>query len=116
MIKIAQNLRTLRLKSNKKQDELAELLGISQQEYSKFERNGSTPNINHLSVLAKFYNVSIDQLMNEDFSEGILNTQTASQNLSVKERELYEKLLDAKDAHIKALEAMSTLKLPKDNS
>ncbi len=115
MIKIAQNLRTLRLKSNKKQDELAELLGISQQEYSKFERNGSTPNIKHLGVLAKYYNVTVDQLLYADLSEGVLNPQMGSQTLSTKERDLYERLLNEKDAHIKTLEAMSTLKLPKDN-
>jgi transcriptional regulator with XRE-family HTH domain len=103
---IAKNLRVLRLQSDKKQDEIAAYLGISQQEYSKFERNSAIPNVKHLEQLSKLYNVTIDFLIN--------NTNQASgnnQTLTTKERELYEMVIESKNAQIKILEA---IKLPKD--
>lgn len=104
MNNIAKNLRLLRLQSEKKQDEIAAYLDISQQEYSKFERIGSTPNIKYLDQLARFYSVTIDFLIND-----VTQTPEASKTITAKERELYEMLIESKDAQIKILEA---IKLP----
>lgn len=106
MLDISKNLRILRLQSEKKQDEIASYLGISQQEYSKFECNNSTPNIKYLEQLAKLYNVTIDFLIN-DTAQIHENNKT----VTAKERELYEMIIESKDAQIKILEA---IKLPKD--
>ena len=46
------------------QKEVANILGISQQYYSEYENGKRTVPIAHLITLAKYYNVSIDYLVN----------------------------------------------------
>ena len=48
---------------NKKQKEIANLLGISQQYYSEYEKGNRTIPIQHLITLSKFYGTSIDYLV-----------------------------------------------------
>ena len=45
------------------QKDVAKLLGISQQYYSEYEKGNRTIPIQHLITLAKFYNTSIDYLV-----------------------------------------------------
>ena len=46
------------------QKEVSNILGISQQYYSEYENGKRTVPIAHLITLAKYYNVSIDYLVN----------------------------------------------------
>ena len=45
------------------QKDVANILGISQQYYSEYENGKRTLTISHLITLAKYYNVSIDYLV-----------------------------------------------------
>ena len=45
------------------QKDVANILGISQQYYSEYENGKRTITISHLITLAKYYNVSIDYLV-----------------------------------------------------
>ena len=45
------------------QKDIANLLGISQQYYSEYEKGNRTIPINHLITLAKYYNTSIDYIV-----------------------------------------------------
>ncbi len=45
------------------QKDVAKLLGISQQYYSKYEKGKRTIPIQHLITLAKFYETSIDYIV-----------------------------------------------------
>jgi transcriptional regulator with XRE-family HTH domain len=96
MIDIGKNLRSLRVNAGKKQQELADLLDISQQDYSKFENNKRDPKIKHLIILSLFYNVSIDTIIN-----GINKYNPAP--LTDKEKLLYETIINTKDSQIKTL-------------
>jgi transcriptional regulator with XRE-family HTH domain len=57
-----QRLRDLREDADKKQPDIADLLGISQQHYSMYERGERELPMHHFITLAKYYNVSLDYL------------------------------------------------------
>lgn len=56
-------IRDLREDNDKYQKEIAQLLGISQQYYSEYEKGKRTIPIGHLITLAKYYNTSIDYIV-----------------------------------------------------
>ena len=57
-----QRLRDLREEADKKQPDIADLLGISQQHYSMYESGKRELPMHHFITLAKYYNVSLDYL------------------------------------------------------
>lgn len=56
-------LKDLREDNDKLQKEIANLLGISQQYYSEYEKGNRTITVPHLITLAKYYNTSIDYIV-----------------------------------------------------
>lgn len=69
---VYQRLRDLREDGNRviKQQEIAELLGTTQQTYSIWERGEREIPFHHVITLAKFYKVSIDYIA------GLTNSKT----------------------------------------
>ena len=57
-----QRIKDLREDSDKSQLYIANLLGVSQQHYSMYERGERELPMHHFKTLAKFYNVSLDYL------------------------------------------------------
>lgn len=62
-IQLAKNLRYLRKKNGLSQREMEEVLNLSRQAYSNYERCERTPDLDTLVRLAQFYGVSIDDLV-----------------------------------------------------
>lgn len=58
-----QRLRDLREDMDLNQTQIAEILHTSQTVYSRFERGFQTIPVEHLLILADFYNVSIDYIL-----------------------------------------------------
>ena len=56
-------LKDLREDHDKLQKDIANLLGISQQYYSEYEKGNRTIPIQHLITLSKYYNTSIDYIV-----------------------------------------------------
>lgn len=56
-------IKELREDSDKKQVEIAKLLGIQQNSYSQIESGKNTIQIDHLIKLASFYNTSTDYIL-----------------------------------------------------
>ena len=56
-------IKDLREDNDKFQKDIAQLLGISQQYYSEYEKGNRTIPINHLITLARYYNTSIDYIV-----------------------------------------------------
>lgn len=61
---LAENLALLRnIRGMTQEEEVAEVIGISRQSYSKWEQGETIPDIEKCDRLAKFYGVSIDALV-----------------------------------------------------
>lgn len=56
-------IRDLREDSDKTQKEIADVLGISQTMYARYERGANELPIRHLMKLADYYNVSTDFIL-----------------------------------------------------
>ena len=94
-IEIAERLQKLRKEKGYSQEELADALGISRQAVSKWERAESSPDTDNLILLARLYNVSLDELLstedttdeikqvNEDKKEGISITDDEGQTMVI---------------------------------
>ncbi|MDB8791256.1 helix-turn-helix transcriptional regulator [Romboutsia sp. 1001216sp1] len=63
-IKIGENIKLLRRKKNITQEQLASIIGVSIPAVSKWEKGVSFPDITYLPVLANYFEVSIDDLLN----------------------------------------------------
>ena len=63
---IGANIARLRREHNMKQDELAEMLGVTPQAVSKWENGASMPDIALLPKLANIFGVTIDDLFGAD--------------------------------------------------
>ena len=66
---IAQNLIELRKSKKLKQSELSEAIGYSDKTISRWENGSTLPDISTLIKLAEFYNVSLEDLINENAIE-----------------------------------------------
>jgi transcriptional regulator with XRE-family HTH domain len=73
MLYIAENLKSLRKGKDLTQEEVAEILGVSPQSVSKWERGDTYPDITFLPALANFFSTSVDALIGMD---KINDTQT----------------------------------------
>ncbi|MDO4902506.1 MAG: helix-turn-helix transcriptional regulator [bacterium] len=68
----SQNLRKLRESKNLSQEQFADKIGVSRQSVSAWESGKSSPEIEKASQIAKFFSISIDQLVGEVYD----NNQT----------------------------------------
>ena len=55
-------LKDLREDADKTQTEIAEILGMKQQQYARYEKGDQESPLHHFIVLARLYNVSLDYL------------------------------------------------------
>ena len=63
MLIYLQKMRGLREDNDLTQVQVAQVLGISQTMYARYERGANEMPIHHLITLCKFYNVSADYLL-----------------------------------------------------
>ena len=62
-IEVANRLVEFRKKNGLSQEQLAEKIGVSRQAISKWERSEASPDTDNLILLARLYNVSLDDLL-----------------------------------------------------
>ncbi len=67
-MKFEEKLVKLRKARNITQEQLAEKLGVSRQAVSRWEAGESTPDMLNLAGLCKYFGVSSDYLINDDFT------------------------------------------------
>lgn len=65
-IEVANRLVNYRKKMGLSQEQLAEKIGVSRQAVSKWERSEASPDTDNLILLARLYNVSLDELLRTD--------------------------------------------------
>ena len=61
-IKIGEKIRQLRQRDGRKQEDLANALGVSPQAVSRWEANGGYPDLELLPAIANFFHITIDEL------------------------------------------------------
>lgn len=61
-VKIGEKIKNLRARDGRKQEDLANALGISPQAVSRWEANGGYPDMELLPAIANYFNVTIDEL------------------------------------------------------
>jgi transcriptional regulator with XRE-family HTH domain len=71
MLYIAENLKALRKGKDMTQEDVAEILSVSPQSVSKWERGDTFPDITLLPALANLYKTSVDALIGMDKINGI---------------------------------------------
>ena len=62
-ISLSEKLKSLRKEKNVSQEKLAEYLGVSFQAVSKWENGNTYPDILLLPDIARFYGITIDELL-----------------------------------------------------
>ena len=70
-------LKDLREDNDLIQKQVAQVLGISQQYYSEYEKGNRTIPISHLITLAKYYGTSIDYMVGLTDDKNINNKKTS---------------------------------------
>jgi len=63
---LSENLIMLRDLKGLSQEEVADVIGISRQAYSKWEKGDTLPDVEKCAALAEYYGVTIDSLWNHD--------------------------------------------------
>lgn len=66
---MVKNLKKLRIEQGVSQQQLADYIGVSQQSVNKYENHNAEPDIATLSLIAKYFNVSIDYLVGNSKKE-----------------------------------------------
>ena len=68
-IKIGAKIKALRKRDDITQEQLAEILGVSNQAISRWESESGYPDIEYIAPIANFFNVTIDYLFDHDTAE-----------------------------------------------
>ncbi len=64
-----ENFKEQRKKQDWTQEQIAEMLGISSQAVSKWEKGTTLPDISMLPIIANLFHMSIDRLLGVDISK-----------------------------------------------
>ena len=59
---LGEKIKELRKRNGRKQEDLANALGVSNQAVSRWEKDGSYPDMELIPAIANYFNVSIDEL------------------------------------------------------
>lgn len=86
---MVKNLKELRTQKHISQQQLADIIGISQQSVNKYENHGVEPDIDTLIKIAEYFNTSVDYLIgNTDINRIIENVE--KYDLNTEESELID--------------------------
>ena len=76
---LGENIYTLRKKTGLSQEQLGEQIKVTRQTISNWELNETSPNTEQLKLLSKAFNISIDELLDNDIKtvlvEKVSNTE-----------------------------------------
>lgn len=68
-VNVGNNLKQLRKRLKKSQEEVSSDLGLTRSSYSGYENGVAQPNIENLILFSQYYHVSIDELLKSDFEK-----------------------------------------------
>lgn len=79
---LGKKIAELRKKNNLSQEELAEKVGVARQTISKWEMGDTTPDINQVKTISKIFNISIDELVDNDINNVIVEKVSNTEKLA----------------------------------
>ena len=79
---IGNKILELRKKRNITQEELAEKVGVSRQTISKWELGETSPDLNQAKELSKIFNVSLDEMVDNDVKDLIVDKVSNTEKLA----------------------------------
>ena len=82
---IAEKIKKKKKKKGISQEELANKLNTSRQAVSKWENNQSTPDLEKLVALSKYFNVTTDYLLTDSIETSINNNSQCESNIEFQE-------------------------------
>ena len=65
-IKLGEKIKMLRKRDGRRQDDLANALGVTNQAVSRWEANKGYPDMEMIPAIANYFHVSIDELFGYD--------------------------------------------------
>lgn len=81
-IEIGNKILELRKKLNLSQEELAEKVGVTRQTISKWELGETSPDLKQAKELSKIFNVSLDELTNNDIKDVLVENTSNTEKLA----------------------------------
>lgn len=97
------NLKRLRKKYNISQQQLADVVGVSQQSINKYENHNIEPDIETLKTMADFFNTSIDYIVGYKVkSEKITTEQELLRLFSLMTKEQQEIFIEQGKAFVRS--------------
>ena len=81
-MEIGNKIMELRKKSGYSQEELAEKIGVARQTISKWELGETSPDLNQAKELSKIFNVSLDELTNNDIKDILVEKTSNTEKLA----------------------------------
>lgn len=103
MYSICSKLKNLRENRNMKQNEVAEYLGISQQNYSRYENGKRDLPIRHLEPLSKLYDVSAGYLLGLSVNKKELSILTGAISDKEQSKGIEEKIASLRPENLTLL-------------
>ena len=79
---LGKKIAELRKKNNLSQEELDEKVGVARQTISKWEIGDTTPDINQVKIISKIFNISIDELVDNDINNVIVEKVSNTEKLA----------------------------------
>ena len=79
---LGKKIAELRKKNKWWQEELAEKVGVARQTISKSEIGDTTPDINQVKIISKIFNISIDELVDNDINNVIVEKVSNTEKLA----------------------------------
>lgn len=81
-MEIGNRIMELRKKNNLSQEELAEKVGVARQTISKWELGETSPDIKQAKELSKIFNVSLDELVDNDIKDVLIEKTSNTEKLA----------------------------------
>ena len=98
---IGKRIAEYRKKKNLKQDELAEMLGVSAQAVSKWENDLSCPDISLLPELSRIFGVSIDEIVQGKKDEPVVSVLSEEQRKDIDKMMLRVQIESGSKDHVR---------------
>lgn len=81
-MELGNKIMELRKMNNLSQEELAEKIGVARQTISKWELGETSPDIKQAKTLSKLFNISLDELVNNDIKNILIETTSNTEKLA----------------------------------